>query len=34
LFVADGLHPAAGVYHFWAEKLTALILQLLREDHQ
>ena len=27
LFVADGLHPAAGMYKFWAEELARSILQ-------
>jgi lysophospholipase L1-like esterase len=32
LFVADGLHPAAGTYRFWAEELAASILQTLGAD--
>lgn len=34
LFVADGLHPAAGTYRLWAEEIAGVILQMLREDPQ
>lgn len=32
LYVADGLHPAAGAYRFWAEKLAGTILPMLAAD--
>jgi hypothetical protein len=32
LYVADGLHPAAGTYRFWAEKLAGTILPMLAAD--
>jgi lysophospholipase L1-like esterase len=34
LFAADGLHPAAGTYRFWAGELTSLILQMLATGPQ
>jgi lysophospholipase L1-like esterase len=34
LFVADGLHPAAGTYRFWAEELARSILQTLADHPQ
>jgi lysophospholipase L1-like esterase len=34
LYAADGLHPAAGFYRFWAEALAGVVLQTLREDRQ
>jgi lysophospholipase L1-like esterase len=33
-YTADGLHPAAGIYRFWAETLAGSILHILREDRQ
>ena len=32
LFATDGLHPGAGTYRFWAEKLAGSILQMLAAD--
>jgi lysophospholipase L1-like esterase len=32
LYAADGLHPARGIYRFWAETLTGSILQMLAAD--
>jgi len=32
LYTADGLHPAAGIYRFWAETLAGSILQMLAAD--
>jgi hypothetical protein len=34
LYTADGLHPAAGMYRFWAETLAGSILQMLAAGPQ
>ncbi len=34
LFTADGLHPAAGTYRIWAEKVAHYIVRTLANDHQ
>jgi lysophospholipase L1-like esterase len=34
LYAADGLHPGADQYRFWAEALAGVILYILREDPQ
>jgi lysophospholipase L1-like esterase len=34
LYAADGLHPAGGIYSFWAETLAGSMLHILRVDRQ